>query len=102
MKRVFATAALFATLGTTSFACSSEEYITMSASISEMTRELVAQDPANLGEVQKIMQAAAISEYHEVTPESACSRQRTVLDALTNFSSTQDAEESAMLKEDLL
>jgi len=102
MKRVFATAALLATLGTTSIACSSEEYISMSASISEMTRELVELDPANLGEIQKIMQAAAISEYHEVTPQSACTRQRTVLDALTDFSATMDTEESAMLKDDLL
>ncbi len=100
MKHVFATAILLVTMGTASFACSTEEFVKTSKSISDITNELVKLDPANLGEVQKIMQAAAITEYHNVSSEAVCARQHSVLEALIDFSANFTAEESAMLKDD--
>lgn len=102
MKRVVAAAALISTIGTMGFACSSEDVIAASKSISDVTRELVELDSANLGEVQKIMMAAAVEEYHDDTSDAVCARQRSVLDALTDFSATLNEKDSAQLKDDLL
>lgn len=100
MKKVVAASVLFAMVGTASIACSTEQYSAISNDISDVTRELVAQDASNLGKVMAVMQEAAVAEYHAASTETGCSRPLAILDALVVLSEAPDAEDSALLVND--
>ena len=100
MKKALAASVLFAMVGTASFACSAEQYSAISNDISDVTRELVAQDASNLGKVMAVMQDAAVAEYHASASETACSRPLVIHDALVVLSETPSTEDSALLLDD--
>jgi hypothetical protein len=97
VRNTLAASALFAIIGTSSFACSAEHYGSVSNAISEVTRDLVAHDASNLGKVLNVMQASAVVEYHAGSSEAACARPLATLAALIELSETLNAEKSAML-----
>lgn len=97
--KVIAMSALFAGVGTAGLACSAGESAVLSAEISAMAKEIVAEDAAHLGPVMGVMQAASVTEYHAGPNVYGCTRQVEIYNALSVMKDEITSESSAMLKQ---
>ncbi len=81
-------------------ACSADQAKVLSTSIIDLTQEVVAKDPANLGLVLSVLQSAAVTEYHSDASAPGCARQAQILTTLQEVADALNSEDAAMLVTD--